>query len=129
MPKIIIKQLPVELTNFEHIDRAKQQGRLYRKSAEMAAALKSYADGKKAEIQAVNREIAVLADVLETGKEYRPVECFERVNRIAKFVETRRKDTDEIVSTRSLTLTEEQLAFDRLTSDVELLDVLQTNEE
>ncbi|HYC44511.1 MAG TPA: hypothetical protein VED01_03405 [Burkholderiales bacterium] len=111
-----VETLPVKLTKKEVLS----------KSADLMTALdkrSALKDEKKAtsamfreEEKKIEAEIEELAASIKSGKEKRPVECFQRTRIADRMIDTIRCDTGDVVRSRPMTIDERQLAL----KDIEL---------
>lgn len=98
----IVEVLPVILTEEEAKAKAKALARKLREIGTLEAAAKDAAAEARKEIKAAQATADLLAHEVDTGKESRPVECYEVPNLEAKTMELYREDTGELVRTRSM---------------------------
>jgi hypothetical protein len=100
--------LPVKLNRDELILKAKELSALYVKIQEAEEAKKSAASAHADEIKKMNSELNQLVRIVNTGNEYRQVECSERKNFSIAIIETYRDDLGTMVETRPMTESERQ---------------------
>lgn len=74
-------------------------------------ALKGIQKRMKDDMEKLEKEIALISQVVKSGKEDREVECFEVRNNTLMTIETYRTDTGEMVATRPMTANERQLTM------------------
>lgn len=104
----LLKILPVKLTRDELILKAKELSALYVKIQEAEDAKKAAASAHADEIKKMNYELNQLVRMVNTGNEYRQVECSERKNFSVAIIETWRDDLGTMVETRPMTESERQ---------------------
>lgn len=95
--------LPVPLTYDEQLQRGKDHAALCQRIAIAKDDAKEEAKGRKLAIKKLETEECELRDVVNTGKERRPVEVRDEYDKEAKLVVTIRLDTGEVVSSRPMT--------------------------
>ena len=105
---VLLKTLPVKLNRDELILKAKELSALYVKIQEAEEAKKSAASAHADEIKKMNSELNQLVRIVNTGHEYRQVECSERKNFSIAIIETYRDDLGTMVETRPMTESERQ---------------------
>ena len=108
MSKKIVDILPVVLTDNERISKAKGLSKSLRTIATLEEAAKDKAAEFKQKIKAEKAVAGLLATEVETGKENRPVECYEVPNPENKTMELYRDDTGEFVRSRPMTTEDRQ---------------------
>ena len=100
--------LPVKLTNYELLDKARSMSNLYNErdalELQKSAAAKEF--GEK--IKNIEGEIAKLAQCVSSGFEHRSVTCEERLNFAIGEFRVTRLDTGEVLDARALTPNERQ---------------------
>lgn len=101
------RDLPVQLTDAECLDRFKVAAKRKADLAKLDAQAKRSRDEWKEKLAEVSTEIQALEAAATTAKETRPVECFERFK--GGSVETVRYDTGEVVFVRTATPSDRQL--------------------
>jgi hypothetical protein len=94
--------LPCKLTEEELIDRAHRLERCLQGVKEIEAAKKAYNDGVKKELSEAEIEINKYAWMVREEKELREVEIVEEKDYKRKVSETIRRDTGEVIETRTL---------------------------
>lgn len=101
--KPLIEQLPVVLTADERrmygIELAEKETAYEREEVEQKEAKKAMKDA----LDAQRAEVMRLARIVETGREYRPVECQWRPDFKRSIVELLRLDTLEVVRAEPMT--------------------------
>jgi hypothetical protein len=100
------RDLPVQLTDAECLDRFKVAAKRKGDLAKLAAQAQRSRDEWKDKLAEVEAEIQGLETAASTGKEIRPVECFERFK--GGSVETVRYDTSEVAFVRTATPSDRQ---------------------
>jgi hypothetical protein len=92
-------QLECILTNEEKLTYSKNLSENISKKTRSEEQLKSFQAQMKAEITSCDAQIQIIAEKLNTGKEYRPIECDIQYNYSTKEKIWVRKDTGEIAKT------------------------------
>jgi hypothetical protein len=102
-----ILDLECFLTDEEKLKYSKQMAEAFTNKCRAEDAMKSFSSQKKAEIQNLESAVNLLADKLNSGKEYRPIECMVEYNFDDKTKRWIRNDTQEII--KEDIITEEEL--------------------
>lgn len=108
--KKIVKLLPCKLTEMEKLEKFIELGDLTKKNKILITDLLDTQERLKAlkkSIGGLDREIAILGDMAETGVEHRQVECEKTINDKNNMMTLVRNDTGEVVEERQLS--EEEL--------------------
>lgn len=90
-------ELECVLTDKERLKYSKELSESISSKARAEESLKSFQTQKKAEVVKLEADINMLADKLNTGREFRLVECETKYNFKKKEKSWVRKDTGEIV--------------------------------
>lgn len=103
------RMLEVILTDTEIAERSKAMSKLVINKRQIKAKAKSEAEGYAAQIKLLEQQIDSEASIIEDGKEFRNVDCLERISPEApNEVEIIRLDTGEVIATRPMTEEERQ---------------------
>lgn len=105
---VLILDLPCELTEAERLLRGSELARAQRELGKIESRKKSAVADYKAQAEAIELRIALLARVVDEGVENRPVECRLDEDRNAATMKTVRVDTGEVVLSRPMTEAERQ---------------------
>jgi hypothetical protein len=111
---MLIKTLPVKLTPDEERSKGKEAARIGRECTTMhleMAQLKIAMKQKKEALADKARAIVDLHHEINTGQEYREVQCREELDHTHLVVHTIRLDTGEVIETRAMTLDERQVTL------------------
>lgn len=107
-----IEHLPCQMTGKEQLLKSAALAKAIGELSDLEAEKKEFADDWKDRKNKVDGAIKILAGEVRTGKEVRPIECFESPVYSDMMVELIRSDTGEIVSSRPMHPSERQLALD-----------------
>lgn len=104
-----IRVLPVELNDHEILQRGRLLSKLSndRRMVELEKSAKAKEFSNR--LKDIDGEIAKLSEVIETGQEPRDVKCQIEIDYQRKEHRVRRLDTDEVISCRALTESEQQM--------------------
>ena len=116
-PETITKNLPCSLTNMERDDRARSAALLTTRTYAKERENKAEAKQRKEELEALNAELESLAEVANSGVEYREVTCHLEFDCRAWMATLYRDDTGEVVETRPMSKGERYLAQQKLQID------------
>lgn len=109
-----VENLPVRLTKREMLSKNADLITALDKSKTLKAEKKEAAATFREQEKEIEKEIDQLAECLKSGKERRPVECFQRTRIDERMIDTVRCDTGDIVRSRPMTIDERQLALKEL---------------
>src|ERR1044072_1538458 len=107
----IIENLKVDLTDEDLKNRSKLLAKLLREYQSLENEKKEVNADFKHKMEAVKNRACELRDVIHTGKEIRPVECFLSADYRHGLMITRRSDTGEEIDSRPMTTSERQQEF------------------
>ena len=98
-PKIETLTLECLLTDKEKLGYSKELGEAITKKSRAEDSLKSFQTQAKSDIAMLDSKINLLADKINTGREYRLTECVVTLDFDSKEKTWTRKDTGEIAKT------------------------------
>jgi len=108
VPRKVVRELPVKLTEAEMAGVAKEIGRLNRERSAMEAQAKVSASQWKDRIGGLDAQIGDLATKADIGVENRPVDCEEIHDYRLGEVRVTRIDTQDTLEVRPMTADERQ---------------------
>ena len=111
------RMLPCDLTDQEMKKKGKRAGEMQAEADTVRQEMNDAVAGHKKDLKEINGKLRVLLSELESGKEERNVECFERKDFKRKKAEVVRTDSNEVVETRTMEAWELQEKFPQV-SDV-----------
>lgn len=100
--QIIVRQLPCVMTAAEKALKANELVAVLGTISDLEEEKKAATASLTARIKEEKKKGGELAQEVRTGKEVRPIQCYERFRYEADMVELVRDDTAEVVSTRAM---------------------------
>lgn len=110
--KLVIKSLPVKLTDEEVMEKAKELAKLQQDKVSQEEQMKSAAATFKDRIASAQANINILSRDISNGYEYREVDCQWEYNWPIGRKSLVRTDTMETVKTEEITASERQGRLD-----------------
>lgn len=119
--RVINRSVKCVLTDDEIRDAGRKLAEVTKRLGEVESKKKRLADEIKSEASAVQAEIEVLSNRLHSGYDYRDMKCHVRFHDPERGKKTiRRADTDEVVSTESMSEEDwQELGLTEMETDVE----------
>jgi hypothetical protein len=107
-----IEQLACEMTPKERLLKSTELAKKIDEQVALEEEKKGFNEAWKGRKNTVDLAVRILASEVRTGKETRPVECFESPRYGEMMVDLIRSDTGEVVRARPMHPSERQLALD-----------------
>lgn len=101
--KVETLRLPVKLTETEVLERSRELGAEVAKFEEAVAAQKASAKAHKDKVDTHDVRIRILAGIVRSGEENRPIECEWRADAGLRTLKLVRRDSGEVVRSRPMT--------------------------
>ncbi len=109
---IITETLPCALTDTEKMEFGRNQARAHKELLSVELQKQQAAKDFGGQIKAIQREIGDLANIVDTGVEWREVECSRHMDYYLGRVKITRTDTGEVIENRPMTHKEAQRRMD-----------------
>jgi len=111
MAKTTTVELPFDLTDDEVRERGQEQAKLLAEKADVEQRKKDTAKEFKDRIEGLDEQIGKLVDVIQTGRELRPVSCEWVADNARALMNLVRLDFGTVVQSRPMTDAEKQRAM------------------
>ena len=108
---IIEDRLPVRLTDGEVLDVSRKSAELHRQRGYIEDEKKESASLYEGKIEALDKEISEMQNVIRSQQEWRTVQCEKKMHFDIGQVTITRLDTGDIVETRPMTREERQMSL------------------
>lgn len=105
---MLTRNLPVKLSDEEMLVKGKEVAKLARDISRAESAKSDTAKALGDRIKELNKELEKSVEIVNSGVEFREVECYELKNFAKSTIDVYRRDTEVYVSSRPMTETEKQ---------------------